>query len=150
MTIFFVPGLSIVISSVVEYAGTWTICIRRSWCACRTIIKRVYISHIATEAKAIVFIPNGTMRICLAVFINASRSLVRGRCWRICWCLCWFITTSCRYITISTRVFRTSTIIRDFPLLIIVKVPSIMKANAIVIKDLVVTVIVSLYGTRNT
>ena len=35
-------------------------------------------------------------------------------------------------------------------MLVIVKIPSIMIANAIVNEDLIVTVIVSLYGTGNT
>ena len=150
MTIFFVPGLSIVISFIVEYAGTWRISVGWSWCACRTIIKSIYISHIATEAKAVVFIPDSTMRICLAIFINTSRSLVSGWCRRICWRWCWFITTCCRYVTLSTSVFRTYSIVGHFPLLVIIKIPSIMIANAIVNEDLIVTVIVSLDGTGNT
>ena len=131
--------------------ATLAISVCWSWCACRTVIECVYISHIATKAKAIILEPNRTMSISLAVFINTSWCLLC--CWwcrRIRRCLCRFLTAQCRYITTRTNVFSTFSVVRHFPLLIIVKVPSIMIANASVVEYSIITVIVSLNSSRNT
>ena len=150
MTAILVPRFSIIISIVVKNTRTWTVssgCL--SGCTCGTVIKSVYISHVATKAKAIVFEPNSSMRVSLTIFIDAPRSFFCSWRCRICWWRCRFITTCNRHIATRANVFVTFFVIGNLPLLMIIKVPSIVIANSRIVEDAIITAVVSLYSTRH-